>query len=48
MSTAPSASADSLSALIGMLLAGYSRAYVGYQGQAYPASLFEWVRAQQT
>ena len=23
-------------------------AYVGYQGQAYPASLFEWVRAQQT
>ena len=23
-------------------------AYVGYQGQAYPASLFDWVRAQQT
>ncbi|MGV0482161.1 hypothetical protein PJN38_19460 [Mycobacterium kansasii] len=23
-------------------------AYVGYQGQAYPAGLFEWVRAQQT
>lgn len=22
-------------------------AWVGYQGQAYPASLFEWVRAQQ-
>lgn len=21
-------------------------AWVGYQGQAYPASLFEWVRAQ--